>query len=165
MYGGDEYIVVVPVHDEEFARKFMELGYIDERGENRKGQAVQIREDGEHMRRELRETFPDFPKDRLDVKKGHFPGRLSVGWHYLPEEAFCERFQEYQLKKTEERRMRSRGERVQNPVTFLGMIAREADRMLYEVKQRDVREALSPGGPPEIVPRSGISKTQFPLKT
>lgn len=121
-FGGDELVWLMPVQDSQAATKMMENGYQDTKtGKFRVPLIKAIRSRAEKLRHLLAGKYEKYPKDDPNLRKGAYPGRVSVGWHFFKREDFLARYDEYRQSSLPGK-------------SFIKLLIREADAEMYRMK-------------------------------
>ena len=127
-YGGDEFVILFPFEDSATAERIMP------------GIIKKISRLADQWRQEMKQTAYDnkpFPDDNTSLPKGRYPGRVSLGWHFLPKEVVVSKYDEYNKDKIAGR-----------AASLINLLTREADKKMYMMKNSTPTPL--PGVPPKI---------------
>lgn len=119
---GDEFLVVMPVGDQETATMVMEESLRNHKGEETSGVLEKLKQRSSELRNSLRKDYPDFPEDDALRERGKMPGRISAGYHYFSATDFLARYEEFRSSPNPEK-------------SFAQFLGREAEEKMYEMKR------------------------------
>lgn len=121
-FGGDEFVGLLPVDDQETASNLMEV--IRKNKDGTLGPAIiqQIKNNVSEVKTEMLSQYGQrFPADDPNRGKGKFPGQISLGWHYLSAKQFSRRYLDCESPD-------SKGK------SFTECLIVEADEKMYKMK-------------------------------
>lgn len=127
-YGGDEIVVLLFLEDLATAERIM------------RETIEKIFSSADRWRQEMQQqTYGDkqFPGDNRSLSKGRYPGRISIGWHFLTPEDIIARYEEYNREK-----IRGRA------ASLIELLTKEADEKMYRMK------ISTPTPPPDVPPQT-----------
>ena len=137
-FGGDEFVILLPVDDPEAAQTLMEVGRINKAGGSRTSGIIQlIKTKASELRTAMKSKYGDrFPADDPAREKGKFPGQISVGWHYLSANKFTQSYSDCESPAADGK-------------SFTECLIAEADKKMYESRRIHLTPAPPPDAPPE----------------
>lgn len=137
-FGGDEFVILLPIDDLETAANLMEADRINKEGGKIPGIIRQIKGNASELKTEMQSRHGQrFPGDDPTREKGKYPGQISLGWHFLSAQQFAKRYLDCESSTGAGK-------------SFTEYLIAEADRKMYESRKFFTIPASPPGVPPEI---------------
>lgn len=136
---GDEFVILLPIGDEETARTIMEIQARNRSGEVEPGVIKKLLSRAEGFRMLLKARLGGrYPKDDSERVKGKYPGDISVGWSFLSKEQYLQKYEEYE-------KVRRTGK------SLVEILTRDADEEMYKMKRgKASAEAPTEATPPDL---------------